>query len=301
MKTVFTPLFFLLLGMQVHAQTMTDGLLLPKKVLCTGLAYGHDSWNEYWEGGLKRTNGNIGTVTTQSVGLEGAYGLDDKVNILYGLPYVWTQASAGTLAGQSDFQDLTLALKYLALDQAIGTSAIRLHALLAGSFPITDYTPDFLPMSIGMGSKNLSLRGIFSLDLKHGFYTDLSAAYIWRSNVEIDRTSYFYDGKLINSNQVDIANRSDFHLAVGYRNDKLQANIFYNPSFTLGGDDIRRQDMPFVANNLDMQRVGALCRYHFTRNFTGWEINASASYVVAGRNVGQSTAFMLGLFYAFAI
>ena len=29
--------------------------------------YGSDSWDEYWEGTLRRSNGNIGTVTTRSV------------------------------------------------------------------------------------------------------------------------------------------------------------------------------------------------------------------------------------------
>ena len=49
------------------AQTIDDGLMMPRRQLCTGFLYTHDSWDRYWEGSLERGNGNIGTLTTQSV------------------------------------------------------------------------------------------------------------------------------------------------------------------------------------------------------------------------------------------
>jgi hypothetical protein len=48
-----TPLLSILLALSVatlHAQTIDDGLMMPRRVLCTGFAYMHDSWDEYWEG-----------------------------------------------------------------------------------------------------------------------------------------------------------------------------------------------------------------------------------------------------------
>ena len=48
------------------AQTIDDGLMMPRRQLCTGFVYMHDSWDRYWEGLLERGNGNIGTVTAQS-------------------------------------------------------------------------------------------------------------------------------------------------------------------------------------------------------------------------------------------
>jgi hypothetical protein len=45
----------LLLGFStLRAQTLTDGLMMPKNAFCTGFMYTHDSWTEYWEGELKR-------------------------------------------------------------------------------------------------------------------------------------------------------------------------------------------------------------------------------------------------------
>ena len=45
---------------------ITDGLMMARGQLCTGFVYDHDQWSNYWEGALKRDNGNIGTLTTQS-------------------------------------------------------------------------------------------------------------------------------------------------------------------------------------------------------------------------------------------
>ena len=44
----------------VHAQTIEDAVMMPKQALCTGFMYAHDGWEQYWEGTLKRVNGNMG-------------------------------------------------------------------------------------------------------------------------------------------------------------------------------------------------------------------------------------------------
>ncbi len=60
------------------AQTVDDGIMMNKKQWCNGLTYMHSSWNEYWEGTLKRDNLNLGTVTTQSMMLMSNYGITDN-------------------------------------------------------------------------------------------------------------------------------------------------------------------------------------------------------------------------------
>ncbi len=89
------------------AQTLTDGLMMPKKDLCTGFIYTHDKWDEYWEGELKRENENIGAVTTQTLMWMGTHGITDKINVIAMLPYVKTEASQGTLSGMEGVQDLS--------------------------------------------------------------------------------------------------------------------------------------------------------------------------------------------------
>src|SRR5689334_10187168 len=73
-----------------RAQTLDDGVMMGKGELFTGDVYTHDAWDVYWEGGLKRDNGNIGTLTTQSHTFLGVYGLADRLNLLGNVPYVWT-------------------------------------------------------------------------------------------------------------------------------------------------------------------------------------------------------------------
>ena len=94
------------------AQSIDDSLMVPKKAFFTGFSYGHDRWSEYWEGTLKRENGNVGTLTSNSVTWMGNYGLFNRLNLIVMLPYVSTKASGGTLSPQDGLQDLTVAAKY---------------------------------------------------------------------------------------------------------------------------------------------------------------------------------------------
>ena len=58
-----------------NAQSIDDGQMVRPRELLTGTVYSHDSWDEYWEGPLKRTNGNIGRITTRTTAWCANYGL----------------------------------------------------------------------------------------------------------------------------------------------------------------------------------------------------------------------------------
>src|SRR5262245_26477518 len=96
----------------LYAQTIDDGQMVRSGELLTGYIYVHDSWDEYWEGALKRTNGNIGRITTETNAWWANYGLSQSVNIIAQVPYISTNASQGILHGIQGIQDLTLAGKY---------------------------------------------------------------------------------------------------------------------------------------------------------------------------------------------
>src|SRR5476651_516185 len=83
------------------AQTDADALMIPKNFFCAGVMYTNSSWKDYWEGTFKRTNANIGTLNTNMYGIGGVYGITNKLDVLFSVPYVTTNASAGTLKGQS--------------------------------------------------------------------------------------------------------------------------------------------------------------------------------------------------------
>ena len=92
-----------------RAQTIDDGVMMAKGELFTGALYTYDQWDRYLEGGLKRDNGNIGTLTTQSNTVVGVYGVTHRLNLLSNLPYIWTEASRGVLHGMNGVQDLSIA------------------------------------------------------------------------------------------------------------------------------------------------------------------------------------------------
>jgi hypothetical protein len=282
----------------LRAQTITDGLLMPKNTFCTGVLAGQDQWNHYWEGGLKRDNQNIGTLTTQSLTWMGAYGLTNKINLIAIVPYISTKASGGTLTGFSSIQDLTLAAKYNFFTKEINNDKFKLFATGALTTPLTNYTPDLLPLSIGLHSTNLSGRFTANYNFNHSWYLNGSAAYTWRSNISLDRPSYYTDGQLFLTNKVQMHDVFDFVVDAGYHKNALQAEVYFTVQNTIGGGDIRRQDMPFASNRMNASKVGALVFYYLP-----WPANlavrANASYVVTGRNVGQTTSLMAGFMYTF--
>jgi hypothetical protein len=293
-------LILLCLSIKATAQTITDGLMMPKKTFCTGFMYGHDKWTDYWQGETKRDNGNIGHITTQSVTWMGTYGVSSKVNIIAMLPYIKTKSSAGTLRGMEGIQDLTIAGKYnfFKIGGDSSSNSLKAFAGLAFSTPLTDYTPDFLPLSLGASSTNLSWRVTLNGALKNGLYLNVSSAYTWRSNVTLDRSTYYTGDRLYYTNEVHMPNVFDVFVTLGYHKQNVQVEASYTQQNTLGGDDIRRQDMPFVSNRMNFSKVGGLVMYYLP-----WPKNLAArgvvNYTVAGRNVGQSTTLMAGLMYTF--
>ena len=291
-------LFLLGIGISasVCAQTLTDGLMMPKKNLCTGFMYTHDQWTEYWEGELKRDNGNIGKVTTQSLMWAGIYGITNKVNVIAMLPYIRTKASMGTLQGMEGVQDLSVGVKYNFFKKKFEKSAFNTFAVLNFSTPLSDYTPDFVPLSIGTQTTNLTYRLTAYYKMEQGWFINASGGYTWRSNTTLDRPSYFDGNEFYTSDEVKMPNVFDLFVSLGYIKNGLQVELNYIQQNTLGGGDIRRQDMPFVSNRMNAIKVGALVMYYLPKP-KHLALRASTAVTVDGRNMGQSTTFMGGALY----
>jgi len=287
--------FFCLASQSLYSQTDVDAIMLKKNVLCIGGMYTNDSWTNYWEGTFKRDNENLGKVTTQMFGLMGNYGITDKLNVLFSVPYVTTKATKGTLKGHDGIQDLALMAKYLIMQKKFGTKdKLSLFAIGRISFPVSDYVVDYLPLSIGLGSKNAGIRAL--ADYQYGkYFVTASAAYTYRSNTDIDRTAY-YTTEMHYTNEVEMHDVASFNIRAGYRSKYLVAEAIFDNMNTLGGFDIRKNDMPFPSNEMDATKVGANFKYTL-KTVKGLEITGGAMYVVAGRNVGQSTIFNAGVFY----
>ena len=68
-------------------------------------------------------------------------------------------------------------------------SGFSAYGVAVVSTPLTNYTPDYFPLSIGMASTNVAARLTGNYHLKSGWYVNASGAYTMRSNVKLDRPS----------------------------------------------------------------------------------------------------------------
>jgi hypothetical protein len=280
------------------AQTEWDAIMMNKNQLCIGPMYTHSSWKNYWEGTLKRENLNLGTVTSQSVLLGANYGISNNLNVMVSAPYVWTKASAGTLSGQSGIQDISAFVKWRAINKALGKGRFAAYVLGGVSTPLANYVIDYLPLSIGLGSTNVTIRGMVDYNINR-FTVTGSAAYVGRSNVTIDRNSY-YDTQLRLTNEVNLPDQAQFQLRAGYRGRYLITEAIVTNMTSLGGFDITRNNMPFPSNRMNATSAGIYAKYTL-KAYTNLAFIGQANFTIAGRNVGQSTAFSGGIFYAFYV
>ncbi|HLY71953.1 MAG TPA: hypothetical protein VKR53_19600 [Puia sp.] len=282
----------------VQAQTDNDAIMMNKYQWCSGATYMHGQWNNYWEGTLKRDNANIGTITTQSLMGMTNYGITDNLNVMAGLPYVWTNASAGTLHGMKGFQDISLFVKWKPITFPIGKGKLSIFGIGGFSTPTTNYIADFLPLSIGLHSTNL-LGRLMAYYKKGMFFLRASATYVWRSNITIDQPSY-YTTELINTNKVQMPDMMTFNGSAGVYTKYFIGEVMYDNMTTLGGFDMRRNDMPFPSNKMNSNSIGIHAKYTLPF-YTHVSVVAGSDYVLSGRNVGQATDFSLGAFYAFYV
>jgi hypothetical protein len=295
-KVALTGAIALLTLCTAFAQMPTDGFLMKKGQLCNMLQYNHNSWTDYWQGTEKRSNTNLGTLTTQSAMLMSNYGITDKLNVMAALPWVKTSSSVSYLQGQSGIQDFSLWLKWQPYMLKLGNNALSFQTTGGVSIPASDYLVDFLPFSIGAKCRTASLRGIVHFSTGLGLYATAQAGHTWRSNVELNRNSYFYDGQLFYGNKVPVPNVFDATLRIGFLKSKFQVEVWGDRNACITGDDIRYNDMPNLTNKMQATAVGGFAKYWITPKLA---LSAGGAYVLNARNMGQSTSYNGALFYLF--
>jgi hypothetical protein len=289
--------FLLAVVQGAKAQTDADALMIPKNYFCAAAVYTHGSWDHYWEGTFKRDNQNLGTVSTNVYSLGGNYGLSNRINLLFMVPYVTTNASAGTLRGERSFQDLTVSVKWMAVKEEIGSGLFSVHAIATGILPLANYQADFLPLSVGLHSKSAALRALLNYQTGR-FFVAGSGQYIRRDNITIDRTSY-YTTEMHYTNEVQLPNATNFMFSSGYRSLKFNAEATFTKITSTSGFDIRKNDMPFPSNRMNSTAVGLILKYSL-QSVSGLEFTAGGNYVLDGRNVGQTRSGYAGVYYVFS-
>lgn len=277
------------------AQTDIDAIMMEKNAFCVGPMYSYSSWKNYWEGTNKRENLNLGTVSTQMFSVMGNYGVSEKLNLLFNVPYVKTKASAGQLRGQSGFQDLSLMVKYRPINQKIGYGRLAVFGLAGVSTPLSNYSADMLPLSIGLKSRTGMARVMVDYYYNNKWFVTASGTYVYRDNIKLDRNSYYTD-ELVLSDEVFMPNVTMFNIRAGWRTRLLIAEAVFNNMTTQGGFDITRNNMPFPSNRMNASTIGANFKYVF-KKMDHLSLTGGAHQVIAGRNMGQSLNLNFGVFY----
>lgn len=290
----FYLLLLLVICGKAAAQGPNDGIMMPQGQLCIFGQYSNSEWENYWQGETKRSNLNLGALTTQSAMLMGNYGITTDLNVMLGLPYVWTSASSSYITGQKGIQDLSLFLKYQIMDMKAGKGNFKIQTTGGLSTPASSYTPDLLPFSIGLHSKTASFRGILNYTFDFGLYSTVQAGHTWRSSTKADRDAYLFDNQLIYSDEMPVPNLIDYSLRLGYIKPRFQAEIWYDAFKGLSGDDIRYNEAPQATNKMAASQAGLFVKYFVLKRLG---LLATVSQVLDGRNTGEALTWTVGATY----
>jgi hypothetical protein len=281
------------------AQTPSDAIMMEGKRICVAGLYGSDKWDRYWEGTLLRTNGNVTPFTRNTYGLMLAGGITTKLNILVSVPYVHTSSSGGYFKDAKGLQDFGAWLKAEVLKSHLGSGDFTTHAVVGFTTPMSNYLSDYAPFSLGLGAPEAQGRLILQYLLDMGIYARVTGAFLARGTTKIERDYYYADTGYY-SDKVDVPNATDFTGTLGcwFFDRKLKVESTYENFNTVKGHDIRRQDAGFPSNKMEASSIGLHAQY-FPAG--GFGVLANYSQVFAGRNVGKSSGFLVGVTYQFGI
>jgi hypothetical protein len=285
---------------QINAQTPVDAIMMPSGVLCVDASYDYSQFNKYWEGTLQRENGNMGILRRHTISPMIDLGVLKWLNVMAAAHYVITNPTAGQLEGAKGFSDFNFWIKTLPLHKQLGPGTFDILLTAGFAVPLTKYVADY-PYSIGMGCPEGSLKAILQYELKQGFYIRSHVGYMLRGQTKLQRT-YYYTSQGHYTNQVSIPDAIDYSGVVGYfsKDRQYKGEIFVDGIHTIGGFDIRRQDMMFPSNKVYFTRVGGRFDYYPTVT-KGLSVHVMGGYVVAGRNTGQAGFIGGGVAFAFKV
>lgn len=279
------------------AQTSNDGFSMKKGEICLVTAYGQSTWDEYWEGTLLRANPNVGKFTSTMIMPMLGYGLSDRLNLFASLPHVQTSSSEGYMTGMKGWQDLSVDAKYRLIKKKSAAGTFYTFLAAGFSLPVTNYVPDHLPYSIGLGAKTANARIIAHYEHKSHLFMTVQTGYVMKSNITVDRQSYYNEGQ-VNSNEMPVPDVWDGAVRLGFNNKRFRADLHYNWMYSTSGSDIRWNDMPYPFNQMNAQTVGVQGLL-WIPGINGLAIHASADQVIKGRNVGKAFTWTAGVQYVF--
>jgi hypothetical protein len=283
----------------LFSQTPWDAIFMGKNELCIAAIYDQASFDQYWEGETLIRNQNLGKFTRRTFLPMLAYGINGKIDIIAIAPYISTSSTAGQLAGVSGFQDFTIAIKgrFAKFETSAGNLAII--GLAGFSTPMTNYSSDYMPYSLGLGCNEVSLRATAEFNTNFRLYTRASAAYLMRGYSEIERTYYYNNGSYY-STFMEVPDAWTVHAALGYLalDGRLRMELTYLGMKCVSGDDIRSWYRPQPTNKTQYDQAGFFVQYYL-KNLDMISLVGYYNTMFSGRNIGKFSNFSVGATYQF--
>lgn len=268
----------------LSAQSMVDGFMRGKGNLNTAVSYSFESYDSYYIGDSIVSNPNLGTISTQSIGVYVAGGITDYLDVVVSLPYVSAKADQGYWSSQRGFQDLSIYVKGRALKKDFGTiGELSVMAAAGLSVPISDYIPN-APVAIGHHSTNFDGRLILQHRLPVGVFVMAQGGYIKKNNVTLDTEV-----------EVSVPDAWDYVAKVGGTYKIFYADAWINIRDARSGTNIG-QGVPFPSNAISYTRVG-FNLYSGIPVIKNFGVSFSMGFTLSGENVGKATRYSGALIY----
>ena len=237
------------------------------------------------------------SVRVNSLNLYATYGITDKIDAVVSLPYIQSKSSAdeavisslaaqqptkGFASSRQDFQDITGLLKFKAYTRETNVGIIDLLGVVSVSTPVSNYeTNQGLGYIIAIGNRATKYTAVGIAHLKTG-------------------SGIFATGQLGYSLRTgQVPNALIGEAKIGYAGPKTYLEGYATFQESNSGTDITENGFDksfFPSTRVNYVRLGASI---FRPLAKGIGVVLGANTYVAGRNIGKSTGYSLGVTYNF--
>lgn len=263
-KICFLSLLLILSVFVLQAQGLLDGFSKGKGSFQLAPSVSLEKYNSY----LTANQELFFSRSAKSFSLYTAYGISNRLDVAFSLPYVYVNALGNGL------QDAALGAKFRVVSLQKGLFYLDAFAAMTYTFPTSNYnTEDF--SAIGQRAKVLAPRAILQLKHSKGFFMALQLAYAKVS--------------------LPTPNRINASVKLGWASEQWYTDVWFDYQKSQGGFSYRDGfAQPFRSFGVDYQAIGATL-YRPISTHVG--VSIAFAKFLAGRNIGLSNRLSLGMVF----
>ncbi|WP_289038768.1 hypothetical protein [uncultured Zobellia sp.] len=291
--TVLLQIFIatLLFTSNLNAQGPIDGFFSKKGKTSISLSYLSGNYDKFYVGGQEVSPVPAHNEIDQTIySLHATYAVTDNLTAIANLPYIKKEGNgvADPINGtteQSDFQDLSIFLKWAPFTKNLENGSMTYIVALGGSVPL-GYEPSGI-LSLGSGAPGIDAKVGLQYKNNNGFFAMVMGGYGHRGKAD---------------NNFNLGNGSDFDapdvvnavLKLGYAGKHFYLDAFLDSQSSLNGVDIMGPGFAgnFPETIVNYSKLGGTVFVPFTK-FIGASIGGAT--IIDGRNIGKNKYYNVGL------